>query len=266
MVLVVVIMSSIIYIWATPALSQNLTNNNNQYAYLESFNTVQGSYVFSSNVGTEPTRAPPNGPWTPNQQCTVNSPIASPHSGNILVPANAVCTITAAVIGNVYVSPGASLTINAATITGTLIGNFPEQVTLTNAVITGDLGMYNPNVVTITGGSVGGNLYIGNRGYITMTGTTVVGDAEFEVNQADTIVGNTIGGQLEAEADGTALVTGNVAYQIDDDGNGAAIISGNTVGQGGISFGADGWCASDNNKVTGCHSHPGYPPAAVRSD
>ena len=111
--------------------------------------------------------------------------------------------------------------------------------------------MYNPNVVTITGGSIAGNLCIGNRGYVTMTGTTVSGDAEFEVNQADTIVGNTIGGQLEAEADGTVLVTGNVAYHIDDDGNGAAIISGNTIGLGGISYGADGWCASSNNHTTG---------------
>src|SRR5213594_1064289 len=127
MVVIVLIMSTIIFVWVTPVFNGNMTNNNNQYAYLESFKTVQGSYVFNSNVGSEPTRDPPNGPWTPNTQCTTS--INTPFTGNILVPAGATCVITAKITGNVYVNPGASLTVNNTSITGTLIGNYPEHVT-----------------------------------------------------------------------------------------------------------------------------------------
>ncbi len=230
-------------------MSQNLGGDNSQARYLESFKTTQGDYVFTTQVQDEVVRTS-SGPWSPNTQCTSSSPVTLPHVGNILVPANGVCTISAQVTGNVYISQGASLTINRTSVTGTVNGNFSLQVSILNSNIGGDVGMYTVRSVNIVGGTISGNLYVGDRAVASMTGALVQGTAEFEVNQASTITGNTVVGELEAEDDTFAQVTGNIAGSLDIDGDGAVAVSGNTI-NGGVSWGRDGWCAAGNNKITG---------------
>ena len=249
MILIVIIMSSLIYVWAGGALSQNLGGDNSHSRYLESFKTTQGDYVFTTQVQDEVVRTSP-GPWSPNSVCSSSSPVNAMYVGNVLVPANGACVISAQVTGNVYVSSGASLTINKTTVTGTVNGNFSLQVSILSSSVGGGVGLYSVKVVNIVEGTISGNLYVGDRAVVSMTGTTVQGTAEFEVNQASTITGNTVVGGLEAEDDTFAQVTGNTAGSLDIDGDGAVAVSGNTI-NGGVSWGRDGWCAAGNNRITG---------------
>ncbi len=267
MVVIIIVLSTIVMVWVVPVFTLNTTHDNGQLAYLESFATTQGNFVYSSQVGTEDTRSS-SGPWTPNSQCT--SAISSPFTGNLVVPARASCVISAKVTGNVFVQNGATLIVNGTSIAGSIVGNYSARVSLANAFVgtvgscsdppTATVGLYHIDIVMITGSTINGNLYVGDRGSATMTGSNITCTAEFEVNSVSTIAGNTIGAQLEAEADGTATVTGNtVCYAVvvdpcfDDDGNGAAVVAGNSL-NGNISYGQDGWCASGGNRVTGTTS------------
>ncbi len=247
MVVIIIVMSTIIFVWVVPVFTGGTIKDNSQSAYLESFKTTQGSFIYSNQLGTEATRTSP-GPWPSSVSCPPN--ITTPVTENVLVPANASCTITAKITGNVFVQHGGTLIVNNTSITGGLVGNYSAFVNLINVNVAGDVSFYHIDVVTVTGSTITGNFYAGDRGSATMIGTTVSGMAEFEVNTASTIIGNRVGGQLEAEADGTATVTGNTAAGFDDDGNGAAVVSGNTF-NGDVSYGQDGWCASGNNVVTG---------------
>jgi hypothetical protein len=248
MVLIIIILSTMIYIWVGPVFTGASNNgDNSQAAYLESFTLTQGSYIYSSQVGTEATRTAPS-PWTPNTLCT--GPINTPFTGNLLVPAGATCTVTAKVTGNIYAQSLATLIVNSTTVTGQIVGNYSLLINLNNANIQSDVSLYHINQVIITGGTITGNLYVGDRGVASMIGTTVTGDAEFEVNTSTYVVNNHVGGELEAEADGTAVLQGNTMTYTDFDGNGAAIFSGNTV-NGNVDYGQDGWCASGGNIITG---------------
>ncbi len=250
MVLIIILMSTIVFVMVVPIFTQNMGQDNSRNAYFESFSTVRGNFASYAPSQTETPRTSP-GPWTPNRQCTSSSPVNTPYTGNILVPVNGICTISATVNGNVFVSSGANLTVVSATITGALNGNFSAGVSLLNSIVSRDIGLYSAKVVTISGSLVGGSFYAGDRAIVTMTGSTVNGYAEFEVNQSSTIVGNTFSGGMEAEADNFAQVTGNVIVGgLDIDQDGAVVVSGNTI-TGGLSFGQNGWCATGNNIVSG---------------
>ncbi len=245
MIVIIIVMSSIIFVWVVPVFTGNTIHDNGQAAYLESFKTTQGNFIYSNQLGTEATRTSP-GPWTPNTLCT--SSITASFTGNLLVPAGASCTITAQVTGNVFVQTHGTLIVNNTSITGGLVGNYSALVNVIHSKVGSDVSLYHIDIVSVTSSTITGNFYAGDRGSATMIGTSVSGTAEFEVNTASIIIGNNVAGGLEAEADGTATVTGNTAASFDDDGNGAAIVSGNTF-TGAVSYGQDGWCASGNNKA-----------------
>ncbi len=249
MVLIIIVMSTIVFVMVVPIFTQNMGQDNSRNAYFESFSTVRGNFASYAFSMTEAPRTSP-GPWTPNRLCTSLSPVILPYTGNILVPVNGVCTISANVNGNVFVSSGGNLTVVGSTVTGTLNANYSSSVFVSNSRVNGDMNLYSVQVGTISGSYVGGNFYAGSRGSFTMTGSTVVGETEFEVNQNSIIVGNTLPGGMEVEAVNFAQITGNVVAWLDIDQDGAVVISDNTV-NGDVTFGTNGWCATGNNAVSG---------------
>lgn len=266
MVLIVIILSSIVYIWAVPTFQQAEVNGNNSAVYSEKFSTVWGNFAtFAPSIPEDLLGA--NGPFTPYTTCT--STITTATSANIFVPANAVCVISANV-GSVYVSPGANLTASGMTITGELSGDNSASITLRNVHVTDWTTLSNVVKVNISGSSFNtsgdtGNctdncdsaLYEGGRGIFIFQNNTANGMVESEVSHQAVVTGNTInGGRLEIESADFGQITNNKVGVLDLDQNGIVVISGNTIygndpsypGEA-ILFGLNRWCASGNEVI-----------------
>src|SRR3989442_1330081 len=131
MVVIVIIMSTIVYVWAVPTFTSQTGQDNAGAAYSEKFKTVRGQFAtYAASIPETVTlcSASASGlgcsPSSPFVTC--NGSISSPYSGNVIVPVNGVCLITANV-GSVYVETNANLTVtNGATINGGLVGNYSQ--------------------------------------------------------------------------------------------------------------------------------------------
>jgi len=191
MVVIVIILSTLVFVWGIPALQSETTQDNAGAAYSEKFQTVTGQFATFVQSIPETVRTSPS-PSTPYQTCSLLSPVILPTTANIFVPPNAVCVITVSV-GNVFVATGANLTVIGGTINNDLDANYSSSVTLTNAKVTGFVGLFNVASVTISGSAIntsgvgrctdvcGAAMYAGGRGSFIMTGNTVTGQIENEV-------------------------------------------------------------------------------------
>ena len=211
--------------------------------------------------------------------------IMSTISQAVLVPANGVCVITATatVNGNVYVMNGGNLTVIGATINGGLEVDTALSVTLTNAKVSGFTGLYNVQTVSISGSAfnTSGNLnictdscgtlctsacaaamYAGGRGYFSMTNSNVTGQVENEVGHNTIVNNNHITGRLEIESADLGQIINNSVGGLDLDNNGTIVIAGNAISGTarcgppafatfGVCYGANGWCGTGNNQVSG---------------
>src|SRR3989442_14327966 len=109
MVLIVILMSTIIYIWVVPAFTSQASQDNAGAAYAEKFETVWAQ--FANNAVSSPETVAPCGSQDTNVGCSPSSyltcggSINSTYTGNVLVPAHRSCLITASatVDRNVYV-------------------------------------------------------------------------------------------------------------------------------------------------------------------
>ena len=265
MIAIVIVLSTIVFIWVVPALQTNISGQDKTgAAYYEKFSTLQGQYATFVQSTPETVRTSPD-PYTPYVTCTALTPILLPTSANIFVPSNGVCTL-AVNVGNVFVSTNATLTVLGSTINGQLTGNFSSSITLTNAKVTGFTGLYNVESVSISNSSLntsgtgactdvcGAAMYAGGRGYFSMTGSTVTGQIENEVGHQTFFVGNHLGGRLEVEsADQGQIINNTGITLLDLDQNGVLVISGNTI-NGNALYGSNGWCGTGNNVITGSTS------------
>ncbi len=260
MVVIVIIMSTTVYMWVVPVFQSQTTTDTSAYAYREHFQTITGS--FASFVQSIPESVlPTSGPFTPYTTC--NGSITSPTSANIFVPTNGVCKITASV-GNVYVSQGGNLTVTGATINGDLYSDNGLTISLNNVHVFGWTHLSGVQNVLIIGSSLNtsGNtshcpdgcdsaLWEGGRGLFTMINNTVNGQVETEVSHYAIVAGNNISGRLEIESADFGQVQNNqVGGVLDLDQNGVIVISGNTV-NGDVLYGTNGWCGTGYNRILG---------------
>jgi hypothetical protein len=267
MVLIVILMSTIIYVWVVPAFTSKASQDNAGAAYSEKFETVRAqfaTYVVSipetvAACGSQDT----NVGCSPGSYLTCNgSSITSPYTGNVLVPVNGVCVITSTVNGNVYVYSGGNLTVIGGTIHGGLEADSASSVTLKNASVYGFTGLYNVQTVTISGSALntsgqsictdacGGAMYAGGRGYFSMTNSNVTGQVENEVGHETIVNNNRITGRLEIESADLGQIINNVVGSLDLDQNGTIVIAGNVV-SGTAKYGTNGWCGTGNNQISG---------------
>src|SRR5712692_1255777 len=267
MVTIVIIMSTIIYVWVVPTFTSQTGQDNAGAAYSEKFNTVRGQFAtYAASIPETVTLCSDSasglGCSPPNPFVTCNGSISSPYSGNVIVPVNGVCTITASV-GSVYVETNANLTVIGATINGGLVGNYSESIILTNAKVYGFTGLYNVQVVNLQGSSfnTSGNLgittdgpgaamYAGGRGSFTMTNSTVTGQVENEVGHQTYFVGNHISLRLEVESADQGSIISNTVGSLDLDQNGVVVIASNTV-NGSVKYGLNRWCGTGYNIILG---------------
>ncbi len=268
MVVIVIIMSTIIYVWVVPTFTSQTGHDNAGAAYSERFNTVRGQFAtFVQRIPEtiDPCTASPVGCSPSNPYVTCNGSITSPYSGDVIVPVNGVCVITApASVHNVFVMTGANLTVVSATINGDLIGNYSRSITLRNANVYGWTGLYNVQATNISGSSLNtsGNLSYshdgccsamyggGGGGSFTMTNSTVTGQIENEVGHQTFFVGNHVSGRLEVESADQGSIIGNTVGSLDLDQNGVVVVASNTV-NGVAIYGTNGWCGTGYNVISG---------------
>jgi|SRR5438309_497031 len=268
MVLIVILLSAIVYVWVVPAFTSQASKDNAGAAYSEKFETVRAqfaTYVVSipetvAACGSQDTSVG----CAPSSYLTCGGSITSTYTGNVLVPANGVCliTATATVNGNVYVYSGGNLTVIGGTINGGLEADSALSVTLQNAKVSGFTGLYNVQTVNISGSALntsgqsictdacGGALYAGGRGFFSMTNTNVTGQVENEVGHNTIVNNNHITGRLEIESADLGQIINNVVGSLDLDQNGTIVIAGNIV-NGTAKYGTNGWCGTGNNQISG---------------
>jgi hypothetical protein len=277
MVLIVILMSAIVYVWVVPAFTSQASQDNAGAAYAEKFETVWAQFANNAVSSPEPVAACGSQDGSvgcsPSSYLTCGGSIRSTYTGNVLVPANGVCLITATVNGNVYVYSGGNLTVIGGTINGGLEVDTALVVTLTNAHVSGFTGLYNVQTVNIAGSALntsGSNavttdsccaaLYAGGRGYFSMTNTNVTGQVENEVGHNTIVNNNHISGRLEIESADLGQIINNVVGSLDLDANGTVVIAGNTVtGATGcpavpipgksVCYGSNAWCGTGNNQI-----------------
>jgi len=278
MVLIVILLSAIVYVWVVPAFTSQASKDNAGAAYAEKFETVRAQ--FANNAVSSPETVAPCGSQdtsvgcAPSSYLTCGGSITSTYTGNVLVPVNGVCliTATATVNGNVYVYSGGNLTVIGGTINGGLEANSALSVTLQNAKVSGFTGLYNVQTVNISGSALntsgqsictdacGGALYAGGRGYFSMTNTNVTGQVENEVGHNTIVNNNHVSGRLEIESADLGQIINNVVGSLDLDANGTIVIAGNTVtGATGcpappiagksVCYGSNAWCGTGNNQI-----------------
>src|SRR5205807_20956 len=268
MVLIVILLAAIVYVWVVPAFTSQASKDNAGAAYSEKFETVRAqfaTYVVSipetvAACGSQDTSVG----CAPSSYLTCGGSITSTYTGNVLVPANGVCliTATATVNGNVYVYSGGNLTVIGGTINGGLEADSALSVTLQNAKVSGFTGLYNVQTVNISGSALntsgqsictdacGGALYAGGRGFFSMTNTNVTGQVENEVGHNTIVNNNHITGRLEIESADLGQIINNVVGSLDLDQNGTIVIAGNIV-NGTAKYGTNGWCGTGNNQISG---------------
>src|SRR6266705_2794875 len=280
MVLIVILMSAIVYVWVVPAFTSQASKDNAGAAYAEKFETVRAQ--FANNAVSSPETVAACGSQdtsvgcAPSSYLTCGGSITSTYTGNVLVPANGVCLITAATVnGNVYVYSGGNLTVIGGTINGGLEADSALSVTLQNAKVSGFTGLYNVETVNISGSALntsgqsictdacGGAMYAGGRGDFSMTNSNVTGQVENEVGHNTIVNNNHISGRLEIESADLGQIINNVVGSLDLDANGTIVIAGNTItGAAGcpapplgpilgksVCYGSNAWCGTGNNQI-----------------
>ena len=284
MLLIVIIMSSIVFIWVVPTFQSSTVGGNANAVYSEKFSTLWGNFAtfapsIPETVTTCTNLATYNGL---SALCPIHSPyttckdpssfVTASTTNNIYVPPNGVCVITAASVGNVLATTGSNLTVIGTIINGGLVANYSRSITLTNAQITGFTGLLNDQSDTITGTSfnTSGNtnvcadgcdmaVYTGGRGVFSMVNSTVNGQFESEVSHQSIITGNTVTGRLEVESADYGQISNNKMGMLDLDQNGILVISGNTIYGNDSYYPGSDVCASGTATAIcyGCgNSHP----------
>ena len=271
MLLIIIIMSSIVFIWVVPTFQSSEVGGNSGATYSEKFSTLWGNFAtFAASIPESVTQFNPD-PWSKDNTC--NGTINSAFAGNVYVPVNGNCVITATV-GNVYVDTGGNLTVIGTTINGGLEAFHSLSVTLKNSNVAGWTGMTDVQAISITGSSLNTSqntgtctdacdsaMYEGGRGSFSFVNNTVYGQIESEVGHQSVFRSNNVIGRLEVESADFGQIVNNHAQVLDLDQNGILVISGNTLTGNdpyfsgpALRYGFNRWCAAGNNVVSGSTS------------
>src|SRR6266568_9399109 len=155
MVLIVIVMSVIVFIFATGTVGGLLTGRK---IAPENFSLIAAGAPFSG--GFDPNSIHPNGSppgvSTSGTVCTSSSPITTPVSG-VYVPPGQSCTFTASVSSGVVVNYGATLIVQGTSviISGGIKDNSSSSITIQGgATVSGGINLYGTGNFYLTGSQV----------------------------------------------------------------------------------------------------------------
>jgi hypothetical protein len=233
MVIIVVIMSVIVFVFASSTFGPLLTGTT---IHPENFNIVAAGAPSSGgfNASTiQPNGSNPNS--FPGGLASCTGTITST-SGNLLVPPGASCTINGATVQSVYVNYGASLTMNGANAQG-IYDNRSASITITgNTQISGNIGLYGTQSFSVTSSQqTSGNLVMNGVVYATFSNTSLGGNLQATYCGSVQVDSNTINGNAAFSNDQVVKLTNNTIH-------------------GTLTFSTDPNCYAANNTVSGTTS------------
>ena len=240
MVLIVIVMSVIVFIFATGTVGGLLSGRK---LAPENFSLIAAGAPFSG--GFDPNSIHPNGSppgvSTSGTVCTSSSPITAPVSG-VYVPPGQSCTITASVSSGVVVNYGATLIVQGTSviISGGIKDNSSSSITIQGgATVTGGINLYGTGNFYLTGSQVSsGSVVLNGVKYASISSTTGPG----------------LSGGLQASYSGSVQVDSNTITGGTFFTNDSSVIVTNNTGSGGMHFSNDPSCYSANNTITGGQS------------
>ena len=233
MVLIVIVMSAIVFIFATSTFTGLLAGPK---LYPENFTIIAAGSPSAGGFNAsavQPTGSNPNS--FPGGLTSCTGTITST-SGNLLVPPGASCTIKGATVQSVYVNYGASLTMNGANAQGIYDNRSSAITIINNTKVSGNIGLYGTQSFTVTSSQqTSGNLVMNGVVYASFSNTS-------------------LGGNLSASSCGsvqidTNTINGNVAFVNDQ----VVKLTNNTI-HGTLTFTTDPNCYQANNTVSGTTS------------
>ncbi len=237
MVLIVIVMSVIVFIFATGTVGGLLTGRK---IAPENFSLIAAGAPFSG--GFDPNSIHPNGSppgvSTSGTVCTSSSPITTPVSG-VYVPPGQSCTITASVSSGVVVNYGATLIVQGTSviISGGIKDNSSSSITIQGgATVSGGINLYGTGNFYLTGSQVSsGSVTLNGVKYASISSTTGPG----------------LSGGLQASYSGSVQVDSNTITGGTFFTNDSSVIVTNNSGSGGMHFSNDPNCYSANNTISG---------------
>ena len=237
MVLIVIVMSVIVFIFASSTFSGLLAGPR---LYPENFSLIAAGVP--SSGGFDPNSIHPNGSppsvSTSGTVCTSSSPITSLVSG-VYVPPGQSCTITASVSSGVVVNYGATLIVQGASvvISGGIKDNSSSSITIQGgATVSGGINLYGTGNFYLTGSQVSsGSVVLNGVKYASISSSTGPG----------------LSGGLQASYGGSVQVDSNTITGGTFFTNDSSVILTNNSGSGGMHFSNDPSCYSANNTISG---------------
>ncbi len=226
MVLVVLIMSVIVFAFYSGVFSALLTGAN---MHPEAFRIIESGAPSGFNVSAvQPTGPNPNS--FPGGLTICTGTITST-SGNLLVPPGASCSINGATVQSVYVNYGASLTMNGANGQGVYDNRSASINIINNSQLSGNIGLYGTQSFSMTNSQqTSGNLVMNGVVYASFSSTHLGGN-----------LSATSCGSVQVDSD---TVNGNVAFINDQ-----VVRLTNTIIQGTLTFVTDPNCYMANDTV-----------------
>jgi hypothetical protein len=233
MVVIVVIMSVIVFVFYTGVFGALLSNAR---LHPEDFSIVAAGAPLSGGFNASAIQPTGSNPNSFPGGLTVCTGTITGTAGNLLVPPGASCTINGATVQSVYVNYGASLTINGGSAQG-IYDNRSASITLTNnAHISGNIGLYGTQSFSSTNSQTNGNIVMNGVVYATFSNTVSLG-GNFQATDSGSV-------QVDSNS-----ISGNVLFQNDK----VVRLTNNTI-NGTLTFITDPNCYKANNTVSGATS------------
>jgi hypothetical protein len=249
MVVIVVIMSVIVFVFYTGVFGALLGSTR---LYPENFNIVAAGAPSSGGFNASAIQPTGNNPNSFPGGLTSCTGTITGTAGNLLVPPGASCTINGATVQSIYVNYGASLTMSGANAQG-VYDNRSASITITsNTKISGNIGLYGTQSFSVTNSQqTSGNLVMNGVVYATFSNTALGRNLQATSCGSVQVDSNTINGNVAFVNDQVVRLTnntinGNVAFVNDQ----VVRLTNNTI-HGTLTFTTDPNCYAANNVVSG---------------
>ncbi len=206
MVVIVISMSVIVFAFYGPVFSALLRGGG---IAPEDFTIIQASGQLTSLNGFG-TPGPRPITFAGSYTCTRLSPVNSPVTGNVIVPAGEKCTVSAPVTGSIGVNFSGTLIVQGTSVSGSIVDDRAAAITIQNSNIGGPVQLWGTGSIYIANSQLTQGLLVQfASGTVQVQGNTMAEAAFEEINGVAIITNNRITGNLSFEGFFQCVSSGN---------------------------------------------------------